>query len=389
MTDMPAILGGSPIFSERLPISKTTMPDFTAVEDSYRDVFSTGMITNGKYLAEYEDRMASYLGVDHAVAVSSATSGLLLMLKCLDLAGEVILPSFTFSVTGHVLAWNGLRPVYVDIDPGTCLIDHEQVEDAITRDTCAILGVHLWGNPCRADRLQDIADRHGLPLLFDAAQALARIHRRTGMDGVRTAEGGEGVTGAMIRARIWVDGRLAGGLQALLGAPMAAYSGCGERDGGIGHGKRRSRTGLARVCGDVGLAGESVADGCRQAGSGRARNRARARSNWASQGQRCGRCSVRWRAERVIRPAREKNRRRRVLVVTTCSPRPMRAVQRARLWAITCTASQAALAAKRPEGRWFNPTPCLRSRMAFSISAWRRWSASSSSISPSRSVMKP
>ena len=86
-----------------------------------------------------------------------------------------------------------------------------------------------------------------------------------------------------------------------------------------------SRTGLARVCGDVGLAGESVA-GRRQAGSGRARNRARARSNWASQGQRCGRCSVRWRAERVIRP-REKNRRRRVLVVTTCSPRPMRAVQ--------------------------------------------------------------
>ena len=132
-----------------------------------------------------------------------------------------------------------------------------------------------------------------------------------------------------------------------------------------------------------------MAAGCRrrrQAGSGRARNRARARSNWASQGQRCGRCSVRRRAERVIRPAREKNRRRRVLVVTTCSPRPMRAVQRAMLWAITCTASQAALAAKRPEGRWFNPTPCLRSRMAFSISAWRRWSASSSR---SRSVMKP
>ena len=90
------------------------------------------------------------------------------------------------------------------------------------------------------------------------------------MDGVRIAEGGEGVTGAMIRARIWVDGRLAGGLQALLGAPMAAYSGCGEPDGGIGHGKRRSRTGLARVCGNVGLAGGSVADGLRQAWSGMA-----------------------------------------------------------------------------------------------------------------------
>ncbi len=75
------------------------------------------------------------------------------------------------------------------------------------------------------------------------------------MDGARTAEGGEGVTGAMIRARIRVDGRLAGGLQALLGAPMAAYSGCGERNGGIGHGERGSRTGMARVGGDVQLAG--------------------------------------------------------------------------------------------------------------------------------------
>ena len=147
---------------------------------------------------------------------------------------------------------------------------------------------------------------------------LARIHRWTGMDGVRTAEGGEGVTGAMIRARIWVDGRLAGGLQALLGAPMAAYSGCGERDGGIGHGKRRSRTGLARVCGDVGLAGGSVADGRRQAGSGMARSRARARLNWSSQGQRRGRCRVNRRAERVIRPAKAKTRRLRVLVVTIC-----------------------------------------------------------------------
>ncbi len=147
---------------------------------------------------------------------------------------------------------------------------------------------------------------------------LARIHRWTGMDGVRTAEGGEGVTGALIRARIWVDGRLAGGLQALLGAPMAAYSGCGERDGGIGHGKRRSRTGLARVCWDVGLAGGSVADGRRQAGSGMARSRARARLNCSSQGQRRGRCRVNRRAERVIRPAKAKTRRLRVLVVTIC-----------------------------------------------------------------------
>ena len=88
--------------------------------------------------------------------------------------------------------------------------------------------------------------------------------------------------------------------------------------------------------------------GCRRpAGNGRARNRARAPLNWVSQGQRWGRCKVRRRAERVSRPAREKKRRLRVLVVTTCSPRPIRAVQRARLCAITWTASQAPLAAKR------------------------------------------
>ena len=167
----------------------------------------------------------------------------------------------------------------------------------------------------------------------------------------------------------------------LLGAPVAACSGSGERDGRIGHGKSLSQTGRAQVGGDVRLSvGWLRHRRCRQAGSGTARSRARARSNWASQGQRLGRCKVSLRAERVSRPARPKNRRRRVLVVTICSPRPMRAVQRARLWASTWTASQAALAAKRPEGRWFSPTPYLRSRIALSISAWRRWSASSSSI---------
>ena len=116
---------------------------------------------------------------------------------------------------------------------------------------------------------------------------------------------------------------------------------------------------MARVGGDVQLAGwqvswpddRSVADGRHQAGSGIARSRARARLNWVSHGQRLGRCRVNRRAERVSRPAIEKKRRRRVLVVTSCSPRPMRAAQRARLCASTWTASQAALAAKRPDGR--------------------------------------
>ena len=154
---------------------------------------------------------------------------------------------------------------------------------------------------------------------------------------------------------------------------MAAYSGCGEGDGGIGHGKRRSRTGLARVGGAFSWRGRWVSGG-------------RAPSGWEWNGSQPGQGATElgfprpalWqmqgegRAERVSRPARAKTRRLRVLVVTICSPRPMRAVQRARLWAIACTASQVPLAAKRPEGRWFSPTPYLRSRIAFSFSAWRR-----------------
>ena len=96
-----------------------------------------------------------------------------------------------------------------------------------------------------------------------------------------------------------------------------------------------------------------------QAGSGMARSRAMARVNWVSQGQCWGRCKVRRRAERVIRPTRAKTRRLRVLVVAIRSPRPMRAVQRARLCAITCTASQAPLAAKRPRGHVVQPDAVL------------------------------
>ena len=187
------------------------------------------------------------------------------------------------------------------------------------------------------------------------------------MDGVRTAEGGEGVTGAMIRARIWVDGRLVGGLQALLGAPMAAYSGCGERDGGIGHGKRRSRTGLARVCGGVGV-------GWRVSGG-------RAPSGWEWNGSQSGQGA----AELLLPgPAPGKMQGQSAcragdpsgqgkdpsseglgghdLLTQADAGCPAVQVVRHHLYR-----QPAPLAAKRPEGRWFSPTPYLRSRIAFSI----------------------
>lgn len=177
MANLPAILGGRPIFDTPLPISQPTMPPFDLLVEKYREVFRSGQITNGKYVQAFEDRVAASVGVSHAVAVSSNTTGMLLVFKCLGLRGEVILPSFTFFVTGHVLAWNNLTPVYVDIDPETCLLDPAEVERAITPKTCAIFAVHIWGNPCAADRLQALADRHALALVFDAAQAMGSSYQ--------------------------------------------------------------------------------------------------------------------------------------------------------------------------------------------------------------------
>ena len=161
-----------------------------------------------------------------------------------------------------------------------------------------------------------------------------------------------------------IDGRPAEGLQSPHRAPKALCGSCEARDGERIRSRGLSRPGWREFAGTLGQLQAG-----RQAGNGMARSRARARLNCSSQGQRRGRCKVRRRAERVIRPAKAKTRRLRVLVVTVPSPRPIRAVQRARLCAITCTASQAPLAAKRPDGMWFSPTPYLRSRMAFSISA--------------------
>lgn len=176
-SSLPAALGGEPLSPALIPVSQPTLPPFDRVEGRFREVFETGMITTSKYVEEYERRMASYLGVEEAVAVSSNTTGMLLLFKCLGIRGEVILPSFTFSASGHALAWNNLKPVYVDIDPETCLMDPEAVARAVTDETSAIFGVHLWGNPCEADRLQEVADRHELPLVFDAAQAIGSRYR--------------------------------------------------------------------------------------------------------------------------------------------------------------------------------------------------------------------
>lgn len=129
------------------------------------------LTNNGKYVQQLEAKIAEMLGVRNCVAMCNATVGLEIAIRALGLSGEVIIPSFTFIATAHALQWQQITPVFCDIDPHTHNLDPAKVEALITPRTTAIMGVHLWGRGCDVAALQDIATRHGINLIFDAAHA--------------------------------------------------------------------------------------------------------------------------------------------------------------------------------------------------------------------------
>jgi dTDP-4-amino-4,6-dideoxygalactose transaminase len=128
-------------------------------------------LTNGARVRAFEEAASKYLDVPHCVAVSSCTSGLLLVLRALGLEGEVILPSFTFHVTAHAAVWNGLKPVFADCDLETFCLSPEAVLDKLTSRTSAILAVHMYGHPADVEALEAIAKKRGIALVLDAAHA--------------------------------------------------------------------------------------------------------------------------------------------------------------------------------------------------------------------------
>ena len=131
-----------------------------------------GRLTNhGPYVEEFEHRIAEQLGVRHCVATCNATLALQLAIRAVDWRGEVIVPSFTFVATVHALQWQGITPVFCDIDPQTHCLDPRHVEALISPRTTGVLGVHLWGRPCDVEALTAIARTCGLQLLFDASHA--------------------------------------------------------------------------------------------------------------------------------------------------------------------------------------------------------------------------
>lgn len=173
----PAFYGGVPAFPERFRFIAPQLPPLEEVLAPYSQAFHNGIITNAKCVSQFEEAAAAYIGVRHCVAVSSCTSGLMLVMRGLGMTGEVILPSFTFFATGHAARWNGLEPVLADCDTATWNIDIADIEKKITSRTSAIVAVHMYGNPNDVRRLEELAAKHGLKLIFDAAHAFGSRHR--------------------------------------------------------------------------------------------------------------------------------------------------------------------------------------------------------------------
>ena len=153
-------------------VGRPNIGDRTILIDRINAILDSGRLTNnGPIVQEFERRIAEYVGVSHAIVVTNATIGLEIAARALGLHGEVVVPSYTFVATAHALSWQGITPVFADIDPETHNLDPAAVEAQITERTTGIIAVHLWGRPADVDGLADVAARHGVELMFDSAHA--------------------------------------------------------------------------------------------------------------------------------------------------------------------------------------------------------------------------
>lgn len=172
-----AINGAEPAFEQQLHVGRPNMGSREAFIHYVNDIFDRRWLSNnGPLVQELESRIASHIGVRHCVAMSNGTVALEIAIRALGMAGEVIVPSFTFIATAHALHWQAITPVFADIDPVTHHLDPAAVRRMITPRTSGIIGVHLWGRGAPVAGLQEVAEEHGLKLMFDAAHAFGCSH---------------------------------------------------------------------------------------------------------------------------------------------------------------------------------------------------------------------
>jgi dTDP-4-amino-4,6-dideoxygalactose transaminase len=167
-----AIFSGQPAFAAELHVGRPNLGDEERFLERLKAILNRRWLTNdGPYVGEFERKLAEIIGVKHCVATCNATAALEMTIRALGLSGECIVPSFTFVSTPHALEWQGIKPVFGDVDQSTHNLDPSSVEGQLTPSTTGIIGVHVWGRACDISSLEQIARRRKLRLIFDAAHA--------------------------------------------------------------------------------------------------------------------------------------------------------------------------------------------------------------------------
>lgn len=172
------------------PVFSPTLPDALELAGEMRAIFASGRVTLGKQVIGFEQDVCRRTCVTHAVAVSSGTAGLMLLIRALGLpeGGEVITPSFTFAATTHALLWNGLRPVFCDIEPDSFTMNSVAAAKLVTERTVAIYPVCVFGVPGDLDGYRRLADDNSLTLIYDSAQGLGATYDGASLGGFGKAE---------------------------------------------------------------------------------------------------------------------------------------------------------------------------------------------------------
>ncbi|APG04725.1 dTDP-4-dehydro-6-deoxyglucose aminotransferase [Luteibacter rhizovicinus DSM 16549] len=184
-----AINGAPPRFREPVHVGRPNTGDRSVFLAHMEAMFDRNWLTNnGPLVQEFERRIAEDLGVRHCVAICNGTVALEIAIRALGLTGEVIVPSWTFIATAHALAWQGLTPVFADVDPVTQNLSPASVRAAITPRTTGIMAVHTWGRPADVEGLSAIADEFGLQLMFDAAHGYRCTHNGKRIGGFGACE---------------------------------------------------------------------------------------------------------------------------------------------------------------------------------------------------------
>ena len=155
-----------------ISVTKTYLPPLGGYTSYLKKIWETSWVTNnGPLVQELENKLKQFLGVKYLFLVSNGTLGLQIAIKALNLSGEIITTPFSYVATTSSIVWEGCKPVFVDIDPKTLCIDADKIESAITKKTSAILAVHVYGNPCNVNKIDKIANKYKLKVIYDAAHA--------------------------------------------------------------------------------------------------------------------------------------------------------------------------------------------------------------------------